>query len=221
MKPVITVLGCCRQYSVARHYETTGILEGLVYPHYSKEIRQAVEYLGQNHIDPSLTRWCFRTGLLTGRAVDYESLARDFRRTDLFVVEIASRKSYEWRNLYMHEIAVDPKYGFPERGQVAVQEQSDAEIEEDLCRIKELLAPRPMLLVGHLTTYQHGSRYGLVQLLRRLAEKYAIPFFDPAVLLEEYTAEQLYAKEPTLAHYTDFGHEVVGRKYKELIDKIM
>ena len=40
----ITIFGSCRQQALGKYYSTTSIQESLTYPHYTKEIIQAIEY---------------------------------------------------------------------------------------------------------------------------------------------------------------------------------
>jgi len=216
--PLVTVLGSCRQYSAAHHFQVTCIQEGLTYPHYSKEILQAVRYLKSNTLRPEQTQACFRTGLLQkGPILDYEQMARAFRDTDVFLLEIASRLCYDWQGLVVHHIAVEPAYGFADAASVAIREQTDAEIESDVLEIRSLLSPRPMIVVAHITTRKSGKRYDLVRLLEAICARHGIIFFDPAVLLEAHPADKLYRPEPVLAHYTDIGHSIVSQEYKRLI----
>lgn len=98
---------------------------------------------------------------------------------------------------------------------------SDQEIEEDLLQIRSLLQPKPFLVVSHITTYEHGKRYELVKLLENLCEKHQIPFFNPATFLREYSFEQVFEHEKVLAHYTSYGHEIIGKHYKRLIEDLI
>ena len=57
----VTSFGSCRQYSLGNHFDLTHIQEELTYPHYSKEIIQAIEYCkGYQKYDNDLTKYCFR-----------------------------------------------------------------------------------------------------------------------------------------------------------------
>jgi len=40
----LTILGSCRQDSLYSYFDVTNIKEKLTYPHYSKEIIQAIEF---------------------------------------------------------------------------------------------------------------------------------------------------------------------------------
>ena len=41
---LITILGSCRQESLYKNYNITSIQKNISYPHYTKEIIQAIEY---------------------------------------------------------------------------------------------------------------------------------------------------------------------------------
>jgi len=62
----ITILGSCRQDSLYNYYNITNIKNNLTYPHYSKEIVQAIEFCkGKSPISHALTRSIFRSGILS------------------------------------------------------------------------------------------------------------------------------------------------------------
>ncbi len=215
----ITTFGSCRQHPISKYFEVSNIQESLTYPHYTKEILQAIRYCKcEQDIPPEITKVCFRTGLLTKSAISVEQLYYDFHTTDFFVIEIASRLCYEWNGYYMHHIAEEAQY-FTNHKDVQVRELTDQEIEQDLLEIRDALAPKPFLVVSHIATYESGKRKQLVDLLQTLTNKYSIPFLNPACLLKFHTVEQLFVPEKVLAHYTDFGKECVAKLYKESIQK--
>jgi hypothetical protein len=216
----ITIYGSCRQNSIGKHYNITSIQEELTYPHYTKEIIQAIEYCkGISVINKNDTRYCFRTGILQNREIEYNNLLLEFEKTDLFVLEIASRISYEWKGLYVHHILTEEQYGFYDRDNILQRVLSDEEIDKDICRIKELLYPKKILIVSHIYTREYGKRYELVKLLERLCIKYDIPFLSPSEYLNQ-EVQEVYQNESTLAHFTDYGKDIMSRVYKRIIDDV-
>jgi hypothetical protein len=218
----ITIFGSCRQDSLYDHYKITNIKNNLTYPHYSKEVVQAIEFCkGISTISPTLTKSIFRSGILSRTIMHPGHFTADFMSTDLFVIEIASRISYNYNGYYAHHILSEPQYGCPDISNIIVRDLTDGEIEEDILRIKGLLHPKPFIIVGHIYTRKTGKRYELVQLLKRLCSIHNIPFFDPVIETAGLLPEKLYHKEDTLAHYSHYGHSIIGKKYCDFISLVL
>lgn len=220
--PIITILGSCRQDSLKSKYNVTEIKESLTYPHYTKEIIQCIEFCkGMSHISPEHTKYCFRTGLLKNQEMNHNDFKSSFEKTDLFVIEIASRISYEWNGMFMHHIAKEEKYRFSDRYSIKIRDLTDEEIEQDLIKIRELLYPKPFIVVSHISTYTKGKRYELVELLYTLCDNMNIPFINPAVYLQHINSEVVFVKEDVLAHYTDYGHSLILEIYNKFINDVL
>ena len=226
MLPRITIFGSCRQTAIASLTPTTDIHDRLNYPHYTSEILQQIRYLKYRNIPEEYTKYCFRSGLLSRcsapiRNDAYMKMKRDFDNTSLFLVEIASRISYKWNNRYMHHIATEEAYGFYDRHAIEQRDLTDEEIEEDLIQIRNELYPKPFIVISHFATYPHGKRYELTQLLQSICHKFNIPFLNQSDLIAKY-GESILVPEPVLAHYTEEGHQIVGKwmmdKIREIVD---
>jgi hypothetical protein len=218
---IITILGSCRQQSISSYANITSIKEKLTYPHYTKEIIQALQYCkGISTFDNSLTAFCFRTGFLEKKEITYQKELQDeFEKTDLFVVEIASRIAYEWKDVYVHHILSEANYEFPDRSSITIRELSDEEIEQDIVTIQDLVYPKKLLIVPHIYTKTIGKRFDFVCLLQQITSKYGIPFLDPSK--ELMGIDGIYQEEYPLHHYSDKGHSLVGQEYKKAIKIIM
>lgn len=216
----ITIFGSCRQQMIEKYYNVTSIQQELTYPHYTKEIIQAIEYCkNRSTINKIDTKYCFRTGILENKEIDNKKLLSEFQKTDLFVVEIASRISYEWKGLYIHHILTEEPYGFNDRDNIIQRELSDEEIDNDIYKIKELLYPKKLLIVSHIYTREYGKRYELIKLLEKICIKYDIPFLSPSEYLNQ-EIQEVYQNEPILAHFTDYGKELMSYIYKRIITDI-
>jgi len=217
----VTVFGSCRQESLHRHFDVTKIREELTYPHYSREIIQAIEFCkGISNMEPHWTQYMFRTGILRKTTLDANRFLDDFKATDLFVLEIASRIAYEYKGMYAHHILSEEAYGFEDRKAIVQRELSDEEIEQDVLRIRQLLDGKPFIVVTHICTRTSGKRYELVQLLKRICRFHSIPLFDPSEQASDRAESDLYVKEDVLAHYTPEGHRVIGEQYKLFIEAL-
>lgn len=221
---LITIFGSCRQTCVKNHTNVSDILDELNYPHYSKEILQEIKYLKYRNIPDSLTKYCFRDGLLSNCRIEisndkYNRLKKQFDNTTVFLIEIASRISYKWNNLYLHHIAEDSKYNFYDRNNIIKKDITDEEIEEDIIQIKNELYPKPFIIISHFATYSHGKRYELTQLLSKICKKMNIPFINQSDIINIYGINML-VKEPVLAHYTSEALQIVGRILMSKINEI-
>lgn len=213
----ISIFGSCRQHSISNHFLTTNIQEQLTYPHYTKEIIQAIDFCNGVHYDN--TQYMFRTGILQNRPIyNQEELMKEYNESDVIVVEIASRIVYKWNNIYVHHILTESEYGFDQREQIIQYIQTNDEIEQDLLKIKTLVYPKKLLVVSHIYTYNYGKRYNLVTLLEQLCLKYNIQFLSPS----EYMANEkdVYVNESVLSHYTEKGHHIIGKLYRSIIENI-
>lgn len=225
----VTVLGCCRQHELKNIYNVNDILECINYCHYSKEVIQLIKYLKYKHIDPEYTRYLFRSYILANYSCvldgpTYDEYKKQFETSDMVVIEIATRQAYKWRqhevDYYLHEIAHEEKYGFFDRSNIEVYQQSDEELEADLIEIKNELVGKKFIIVSHLCTYEKGKRWELVCLLEKLCAKYSIPFFNQTLMIYKY-GKGILIDEPVYAHYNSLGHQLVGQELKKRIDIII
>jgi hypothetical protein len=92
----VSIFGSCRQDSIAKNFKVTQIRDGLTYPHYTKEIIQAINYIKSKGLVCPKNLSVFRNIQLGRKVLSVNSLYKQFTTTDLFVVEIASRISYEF-----------------------------------------------------------------------------------------------------------------------------
>ena len=215
----ITILGSCRQFPIKQYYDVTSIQERLTYPHYTKEIIQAIQYCKKEPtFDNSLSRYCFRTGILSKQDISYQDeLQKEFEDTDLFVIEIASRICYQWNDVYVHHILSEPEFGFHDIPSIKIFDLTDDDIETDILTIQQLLFPKRVLIIPHVYTHRYGRRYDLVSLIERTTSKYNIPFMNPSERLID--SSDIFDNENAF-HYTENGSMLVGQEYKKSIDAL-
>lgn len=227
MTELVTILGSCRQTPIKKYYPDTDIQEEITYPHYTKEVLQTIQYLKYRNFTEEQTKNGFRSGLLSKctKGIDdsmYFRLKEQFDNTTFFLIEIASRKVYYWKGkyMYLHEIAIDPKYEFPEPENIIVTESTDQEIEQDLIQIKSELYPKKMLVISHFSTYNHGKRYELTKTLEKICKKLEIPFLNQSVLVEKYGMETINQRESKYAHFTEYGNKCMGEILYEKMQQV-
>jgi hypothetical protein len=176
----ITILGSCRQDSLNKNYNITSIKNEISYPHYTKEIIEVINFCKFGNINPEETLKIFRTPGLTKRPIIFsDSLKKEFESSDIFIIEIASKIAYKYKDKYVHHIFYDdPAYNNETKNSINIEILSDEEIEKDIIEIKKLLN-KPIIIVSHLVSYNSGSRYELAELLRIICNKYNILFINP------------------------------------------
>lgn len=208
-----TIFGSSRQASIKENFRTTTIRAEIGDTPSTKEIIQAIECC-KGIIKPD-TKRCFQSGILRNKEINTSVVQEAFQRTDLFVVEIASRNVYEWNGMYVHKSLTEEKYGVTN---IQMRSLSDDEIEEDLQKIKELLEPKKILIVSHIHIRDTGERVELIELLERLCLKYDLPFLSPSDYL--HAEKDVYKKEAVLANFTKHGYDLMGRVYKRVIEDL-
>lgn len=218
----ISILGSCRQRPVSKYYDTTSLHDLLTYPHYTKEILQAIRFIKYNDIPIEDTSYVFRTCLINGcrPVLDLGKIKEAYDSTNIFLIEVASMKSYMFNGYYLHHIADDPTY-FKHHDQVIKGDLSKEEIEDDIINIRNELHPKKMILVTHFATYHHGKRYELTKHIENVGNKLSIPVLNPSNLLKKYTAEQLFAREAVLSHFTPLGDDLIAEVYKQYIEELI
>jgi len=219
----ITILGSCRQHSIKDIAHLTSISEDISYPHYTKEILQMISFCKYGDLTPSETLYTFRTPILTKNPIVFnESLMTEFNTTDLYVIEISSKKSYTYDNKYLHHIALEDEYDIPIKNEISIRIQTKDEIEEDVIKINEILEGK-IIIVSHLVTLDSGDRYLLRSWLKEICNKHNIVFIDPIEELKKKCTniDDLFVKEDILAHYNQDGHNEIKQIYSEFISQFV
>jgi len=217
----LTILGSCRQHSLNNIYNCTGIQEKLTYPHYTKEIIQTIKYLKYKNLDDSEVLLTFRTPILEKKISDYNELKKDFDKTDIFLLEIASKIYYKYNNIYVHHIAIEDQYNISIKDEIIIGKLTKEEIEEDILNIQKELN-KPLIIISHIVTKNVGERYELKCWLEDICKKHSICFIDPVknLLIKYNNIDNLFLEEKSLNHYNDLGHKYIQSIYKDFIENI-
>ena len=166
-KPIITILGSCRQKIIENVFEVTNIQEQISYPHSSCEIMEVIKFCLTGHISPENTKFVFRTPILTKIPLYWnEKYLQELNKTDVFLIEIASKKYYRYNDWNVHHIVEDEIYNVPIRKEIFYGKTSKIDVENDLLKMRVLLK-RPIIIVTHLITKNEGERYELGEWLER------------------------------------------------------
>lgn len=209
----ITLFGTCRLNNIHNH---NGLNNLINYCHSTKEVIQFINFLkGELSIPNPYNKLCFRTAICDNKFIDYnDTYNKLFIDTDIFIIEICSKKKYIHNDFYLHHLCVDKRFSnyntnTPHEilNNFIIEKQSDEEIENDILEIQKILYPKKIIIVSHYNSKQNGkyinSRNHLINLLDSICKKYDIPFINPTIVLSNYTQEQVI--ENDLGHYSDFG----------------
>ena len=209
----ITLFGTCRINKIDNHNELNNII---TYTHSTKEVIQFIKFLkGELSIPNPYNKLCFRSAIYENKYINYiEIYNKIFVNTDIFIIEICSKKKYIHNNFYLHHLCVDKKSSYLSDktpceilDNYIIEKQSDAEIENDILEIQKMLYPKKIVIVSHYNSKQNGehfdSRNHLINLLDNICKKYDIPFINPTIVLSNYTQEDIMRDD--LTHYTDNG----------------
>ena len=220
-KPRVTISGSCRQDAIYSNFNVTPIRNGLTYPHYSKEIIQAIKYCKDPNFQ--IPSWAFRNSQIGIKLDLQKSLHRHFERTNIFIVEIASLIEYTHNGVFLHHELYDnpilnSEEGWPSKDQVSVREQTTEELHRDLNEIVELLEGKKVIFACPFSTRSTGKRAQIISTILDFCEGKKIPVFLPTDMLEFYGESEIFVQEQVLSHFTELGHRIAGYRYRELIE---
>lgn len=226
-RSVVTIFGSCRQDSLYERFAVTRIREELTYTHYIEETIQAVKYCAETDSKDKLGFGAFRVDLLGRKRPSKRNLNRDFRRTDVFVVEIASLLEYTNGEHYFHHEAYDSlKNNIDTRvmgeieSNIKVNKSDLNQTFEKLDNLFKLLPKEKTVLVSHISTKKDTDRSNLNEMVKNYAEKNGIEYFDPSEILEIWPLDIVCEIEPVISHFTKTGHEIVGDRLSQSIYRV-
>lgn len=224
--PVVTILGSCRQDSLYRKFEVTAIRDGLTYPHYPNEVLQLIRYCKNQKETKFLSPFVFRNDCIGKKRISHNKAHKEFKRTDVFVIEIASLLEYKHKGDFIHHEAYDhprPNKSIEENlsenviQEISVDKQGFLEAEKALSEIIHALGRKKVVFVSNISSREFGGRAELNSLLKGFSEKNLCSYFDPTELLDHYSLEEICKTEPVISHFTELGHELVGHRLSGLI----
>lgn len=221
----ITIFGCCRQDSLYSSYDVTCIKDEIAFCHYTKEMLEAIRYCKTGHLSPEETIYVLRNPLVHRNQLLYEDrFKQELENTDVFVIEISGKKTYEYNNHFSHHslYTESQMFGISDsiKNSVIVRDQSYDEIYSDVLEIKKELYNKPIIIVTHIVTRNTGSRYDLMNMLEKICNKVSIPIINPVkeILARGHDLYDLIDADNK--HYNNHGHDVIKSIYDEFISSI-
>jgi hypothetical protein len=223
----ITAIGSCRLDGLYERFIVNDVKNTITFTHSTKEVLQLIGHLNninnlRDEEEIQKSKWLFRTYLINPKMLlklkKIQNAAKKFYESDLYVVEISSKKIYELEGKYFHEIIKDPIYSFPSIHKIIERSLSTKELSDDLDLIVKSL-PGKVMIVSHILTRTDGPRYELAMTMQRLCKEKGVPFFSPGMELKGCQNKNLYLEDHDIAHYTPYGRLIIGRKYREFIER--
>jgi FkbM family methyltransferase len=225
----VTIFGTCRFKKVDYN---TNLNELISYTHTTKEVLQLISFLKEEiTIPPPYNTLCFRTAIDKSIGINMDNHYKcKFENSQVFIIELCSRKKYIHNNYILHHICVDKRMTIFNNNtprhildSYTIETQTDEEIENDILEIQKILYPRKVVIVSHYNSKLNGefieSRNNLVCLLDKICEKHNIPFINPREALGQYTQEQVMSDN--LGHYTEFGLCEFGKYMNNYIKTLL
>jgi hypothetical protein len=94
----ITILGCCRQEPLCDDYDVTSIYGEIAFCHNTKEMLEIIKYCKYGHVAPEETVNVFQHHINSKIPLIYnEKYKTDLEDSELFVIEISSKKNYKYK----------------------------------------------------------------------------------------------------------------------------
>ena len=214
----ITILGCCRQDPLYNLYSITPIRNQLTYTHYAQEILQAIKFCKKQNNDDMHNPYMFRSCILYPDKKLKLDFKRFFEETDLFVIELASRKSHFFNGSWLHEAYKDPKYAFEFTDEVITKIACTDEINQFIKEIIEELRPKKVMFVTHVYTEDCQHRKALSSEVKHACAQLNVPVFDP---VEQFGGQSIIKnyliQEDVIAHYNFEGNKLLQQYYENFI----
>ena len=217
----ITLFGTCRLNKINNHNNLNNLVN---YTHSTKEVIQLIKFLKGSLVIPKpYNMLCFRSAICKNKYINYnDKLNKLFLNTDIFIIEICTRKKYIHNGYCMHHLPFDKQWHkldnhkhkcYIDRtpknilNNFKIETQTDEEIENDILEIQKMLYPKKIIIVSHynskINSQYIGSRNDLINLLDTICKKHDISFINPTNILCKFSQNEVIKKD--LAHYTPLG----------------
>lgn len=224
----ITLFGTCRLGKISNRNK---LHNKITFCHSTKEIIQFIKFLnGKLTIPKPYSMLCFRTAICKNIYINYNDIYKKiFLDTNIFIIEICSKKKYMHNNFYLHHLCVDKRFHRFNNvtpveilNNYKIEEQNNKEIENDILEIKKLLHPKKIIIVSHYNAKLNGeylkSRNELINTLDEICKKNNIPFINPTNILSNFT--QKIVMNSDLGHYSTFGRNYFSNYMNNYINSM-
>ena len=211
---MISILGCCRQDSLKDYFNVTSVRDRLTYCHYPNEALQALRFIAGYSFNKENCSKAFRICQITNRKINQKTFLNEFKNTKLFVLEIATPNEILYENIYCHE---EIKKNYLYKNIIRLNKTSKNEIINTLKAILKIIGNKKLMVVSHIYNNEKTSRAEFSKLIKEICFEMKIPFFDTMFYLRNEDYDKIFVKEEILAHYTDYGHSVIGKLYANFI----
>lgn len=224
----VTLFGSCRINGI---HGNNNLNERVTYTHTTKEAIQLIHFLKNDiAINDPMNIYCFRSGIMQNTSIPYNpEYTSLFFDSSICIVEICSRKLYCYETYYLHHLSVDTR--FEQRLHTPdyikqnhhIRIQSKEEIEQDILALRQLVFPKPFIIVSHYNSMVNGQvmplRDELINELTSICQKHAIHFVNPTIVLNDYPQEAVMQSD--LGHYTEEGLRLISDYLNSFVQTIL
>jgi hypothetical protein len=219
---MISLFGSCRLEEIDKITKTSDIKNEISYTHSTKEVLQLINYLINNNLTNEEISKTFRTGIIKNKLNNsFEYYNKQFKNSDIFFIEITSKKIYKYNNNYVHHILYDDVNYNKDKNDILFYKQDDNEIIEDINNIVKLLNNK-VIFVGHILDDNDNSseRFLLNNLVKKICLFNNILFIDPRREFYKlnFKTSDLVKKENITSHYNEKGLKVINNIYNIYIN---
>jgi len=214
----VTLFGTCRLESLSDY--NNKIRNEISYTYDTKEILEVIRFIKHNHLSEEQTITTFRTPMLTKIPIYSKQFENIFEETDIYIIEISSRKTYKHNNIYIHRALYTMINDLTSKSEVI--KQSDDEIENDILEIIHELNAKNVIIVCHIVTDTNSERYKLSEILENICLKHKLFFINPVKEINKkgYNINDLVSDDNKIYHYNENGHMIMKNIYEEYINKV-
>jgi len=225
---IVTILGCCRQDSISRKFNESQIRNDLSYTHSTKEVLQVIDFLNDKNYS-EFSPYSFRTPQINGRIPNRNRLMKQWRITNVVVIEISSLKFYlREKVVYHHEafdnpesLATSCKEHLKEQNKsISEHIQSIPELIDDLSLIVQKLAGKKIIFTTNFVTRKNGTRFLIYSALKEFCQQHNHEFIDTHQIFNYWRSQDILIEEPVLAHLNHLGHEIMLDRYDKAITQV-
>jgi len=219
---MITLFGSCRLEEIDKITKTSDIKNEISYTHSSKEILQLINYLNKNNLSDEEINNTFRSGIIKNKLNNtFEYYNKQFINSDIFIIEITSKKIYKYKNNFVHHILYDDVNYNKNRDNILFYKQDNKEIINDIDEIVSLLFNK-VIFVGHILDDDDSlsERYLLNNLIKSYCLLNNILFIDPRDEFYKlnFKTKNLVNAEKITSHYNEEGLKIINNIYIKYIN---
>lgn len=205
------LLGSCR---IAIQQSTHLNDEIISFVHSTKQMIQFIRYCrGELILESPFNTLCFHVPLILQQngiqyTVNYNTeYTTLFNNSKVVIIEVCGRKIYEYKGIYLQELAVDTKYPHHKHTpldilkDINIYYQTEEEICEDFTIILDMLKDKKIFIVPHINVCNLPRRTELIHMIKKISKEFQVEYIDPCDFFKMEFLDSVI--EDDLIHYKE------------------